>query len=305
MYGHESRGRLRSGNSLYMIGIGRFIADRGVTHRETEAHLTLSLRKGMRRKWDRALSCFAALGLLLISQLSQAQTVNSIIEAEQARIRQAQQQQEQINDIVERTRSDFDNYQRELRQIYTLEVYNQVQQSLVDDQNRQLDELRASIDQVSVVERQITPLMIRMITGLAEFIELDVPFLLEERRARVQFLNSLIDRSDVSVAEKFRNVMEAWEIELDYGTFPETYGGTVTIDGVNRQVEFLKIGRVALLFLTPDRQIAGRWNPNTRSWDYPLEADLRDAVEQGVDMVSSGNAASAALFLVPVAPPEE
>jgi Protein of unknown function (DUF3450) len=259
----------------------------------------------MRRNPTCALWRLGALGALLISQSSHAQALNGLIDAEQNRIRQAQQQQQQIDQVVERTRSDFDDYQRELRQIYTLQVFNQVQQRLVDDQNRQLDELRASIDQVSVVERQITPLMVRMISGLQEFIDLDVPFLLEERRARVKFLETLVDRSDVSVAEKFRNVMEAWEIELDYGTFPETYEGTVSIDGVNREVNFLKIGRLALLFLTPDRQVAGRYDPRTKTWEYPLDADLRDAVERGLEMVNTGNAASAQLFLVPIAPPEE
>lgn len=259
----------------------------------------------MRRKPDRTLVWGSALAAVLIAEWTQAQTVNSLIEAEQNRIRQSQQQQEQINQVVERTRSDFDDYQRELRQIYTLEVFNMVQQRLVDDQNRQLDELRASIDQVSVVERQIMPLMIRMIDGLGAFVELDAPFLLEERRARVQFLNDLVDRSDVSVAEKFRNVMEAWVIEVDYGTFPETYGGILPIDGVDRDVQFLKIGRAALLFLTPDRSVAGRWNPRTRDWDYPLEADLRDAVEQGLEMVNTGNTAAVELFMVPLAPPEE
>jgi hypothetical protein len=146
--------------------------------------------------------------------------------------------------------------------------------------------------------------MTRMIEGLGEFIELDVPFLLEERRQRVEFLAALVDRSDVTVAEKFRNVMEAWQIELDYGTFPETYGGTVNIDGVNRQVDFLKIGRIALLFITPDRQVAGRWVASSRSWEYPLPDDLRGAVEDGLTMVEAG-AASAALFMVPLAPPEE
>jgi Protein of unknown function (DUF3450) len=259
----------------------------------------------MRRKPTRALLRLGAISALLISQLSHAQSLNGLVEAEQNRIRQAQQQQQQIDQIVQRTRSDFDEYQRELRQINTVQVFNQVQQRLVDDQNRQLDELRASIDQVSVVERQIMPLMVRMIAGLQSFIDLDVPFLVDERHARVQFLESLVDRSDVSVAEKFRNVMEAWEIELDYGTFPETYEGTVQIDGIERDVDFLKIGRLALLFLTPDRQVAGRYDPRTKTWEYPLDADLRDAVEAGLDMVSTGNAASAKLLLLPIAPPEE
>jgi hypothetical protein len=179
-----------------------------------------------------------------------------------------------------------------------------VQQRLVDDQNDDLAQLRESIDQVSVIERQILPLMTRMIDGLEDFIELDAPFLLEERRARVQFLKDLVDRSDVSVAEKFRNVMEAWQIENDYGTFNDSYSGTIEIDGVMRQVDFLKIGRVALLFLTPDRQIAGRYNPGTRQWEYPLDVDLRDSVLEGLEMLDAGPA-SASLFTIPIAPPEE
>ena len=155
-----------------------------------------------------------------------------------------------------------------------------------------------------MIERQILPLMTRMIDGLEDFIELDAPFLLDERRARVQFLNELVDRSDVSVAEKFRNVMEAWQTENDYGAFNDTYLGTVEINGAARQVEFLKIGRVALLYLTPDRQIAGRWNPRTRSWEQVPE-DLRSSILQGLEMVNSGSPADAQLFTIPIAPPEE
>lgn len=258
----------------------------------------------MRAKPHRALLLFGAVGALMIATTGSAQTVQSIVDAETARIRQAQQQQDQIDGVVEQTRDAFDEYQRILKEIYTLEVYNNVQQRLVDDQNRDLDQLRESINQVSVIERQILPLMTRMIEGLDAFIALDVPFLVAEREARVAFLRSLIDRSDVTVAEKFRNVMEAWQIENDYGTFNDTYGGTVLIDGVQRRVNFLKIGRVALLFLTPDRLVAGRYNQRSREWEYPLDGDLRDAVLQGLDMVNAGPA-SAALFTIPVAPPED
>ena len=246
-----------------------------------------------------------AIGTLWWSGAAIGQNLEAIVEAELGRIRTAQQQQDQIDGIVEQTRDAFDEYQRVLKEIETLEVYNNVQQRLVDDQNRDLQQLRDSIDQVSIIERQILPLMTRMISGLAAFIELDSPFLLEDRRERVEFLNDLVDRSDVSVAEKFRNVMEAWQTENDYGTFNDTYLGNVDIDGTERQVEFLKIGRVALLFVTPDRQIAGRWNAATRSWEYPLDTDLRNDIILGLDMVNSGSPADAQLFTIPIAPPEE
>ena len=243
-------------------------------------------------------------GALCLSDIAAAQTVDDIVTLERRRLNLAQEQQNQINAIVEDTRDDFDEYQRVLKEIYTLEVYNNVQQRLVDDQNADLAQLRESIDQVSVIERQILPLMTRMITGLEQFIMLDAPFLRDERLARVQFLNDLVDRSDVSVAEKFRNVMEAWQIENDYGTFNDSYAGRIDIDGVSRRVDFLKIGRLALLFVTPDRSLAGRWNPVTNAWEYPLPDDLRDSVVEGLEMLEAGPA-SAALFTIPIAPPEE
>ncbi len=146
--------------------------------------------------------------------------------------------------------------------------------------------------------------MTRMIDGLAAFIELDMPFLLEERRARVEFLNDLVDRSDVTVAEKFRNVMEAWQIENDYGTFSETYTAPLEVNGQVREVDFLKIGRVALLYITPDRQTAGAWDQRSKSWVALDAADLRDSVAQGIDIVNASSA-SAEIFVVPIAPPEE
>lgn len=260
----------------------------------------------MIRKPHRALLLLGAFGTMLASQASfaQAQGVQRIIDAEQRRIQEAQEAQDQIDAVVEQTRSAFDEYQRVLDEIYTLEVYNQVQQRLVDDQNRDLDQLRASIDQVSVIERQVMPLMTRMIDGLSAFIELDVPFLLEERRARVEFLESLVDRSDVTVAEKFRNVMEAWQIENDYGMFSETYSGQLDVMGTVRQVDFLKIGRVALLYLTPDGQVAGAWDKRTRSWTAPLDDQSRAAIAEGLDIVTTGSAA-AEMFTIPITPPEE
>jgi len=247
-------------------------------------------------------SAVLLMGLIggLTASLSHAQ-VNAIIQAEQSRIQQAQAAQDQIDSIVTQTRSRFDEYQRLLKEIDNLVVYNTLLQAQVDDQNRELDELRTSIDQVTVIERQILPLMTRMIAGLEQFIALDVPFLLNERNARVANLRALLSRSDVTTAEQFRNVMEAWQIETDYGATSETYTDEVTIDGTTREVDFIKIGRVALLYLTPNGQLASAWDQRTRTW-VPLDAEYRESIRQGLRVLATG---SPEMFVIPVAPPEE
>lgn len=255
----------------------------------------------MRGKAKSAVLLMSAVGGLLVSNFALAQ-VDAIISAEERRIQQAQAAQDQIDDVVATTRARFDEYQGLLKEIDGLVVYNTLLQNQIDDQNRNLQELRESIEQVTVVERQILPLMTRMIAGLEQFVELDVPFLLDERRARIAALKTLLDRSDVTAAEQFRNVMEAWQIEVnDYGSNSETYTDQIEIDGVVREVEFLKIGRIALVYLTPDGRTAGAWDQRTRQW-VPLDETYNDDIRLGIETVRTG---SPALFTIPVPPPEE
>jgi hypothetical protein len=228
--------------------------------------------------------------------------VNAIISAEERRIQQAQQAQDQIDGIVATTRARFDEYQGLLKEIAGLEVYNTLLQNQIDDQNRQLTELRTSIDNVTVIERQILPLMTRMIAGLERFIEFDVPFLLDERRANVAFLKTLLNRSDVTAAEQFRNVVEAWQIEMtDYGQNSEIYTAELEINGTMREVEFLRVGRIALVYLTPDGQRAGAWDQRSRQW-VELDSSYNDAIRHGIETVRTR---SFEIIEVPVAPPEE
>ena len=95
------------------------------------------------------------------------------------------------------------DYKIVLKEIEGLRVYNRQLEKQISNQEKEMAQLSSSIDEVTVIERQITPLMLRMIDGLEQFVELDVPFLLEERRDRIERLREIMDRADVAVSEKF------------------------------------------------------------------------------------------------------
>ena len=116
-----------------------------------------------------------------------------------------------------------------------------------------------------MIERQITPLMLRMIDGLEQFVSLDLPFLLDERNERIDRLREMMDRADVAVSEQFSQVLRAFQIENEYGRTMETYADTINIDGVDRKADVLKVGRVALVFQTPDGTETGMWNKESGS----------------------------------------
>jgi hypothetical protein len=244
-----------------------------------------------------------ALGGVFAASHGAAQTtVDTLVEAEEQRIQEAQADQDEIDGIVATTRSRFDEYQALLKEIEGLESYTDLLQAQIDDQNQTLATLRRSIDNVTVIERQILPLMTRMIAGLERFIELDLPFRLEERLENVEFLKDLVRSSDFTIAEQFRNVIEGWQIEVnDYGQNSEIYTDIIQIDGRPREVEILRIGRVVLAYLTPDGSDAGIYDPRAREW-VPLDDEMNAEIRAGIESVRTGNPVQ---FVVPVAPPEE
>jgi hypothetical protein len=134
-----------------------------------------------------------------------------------------------------------------------------------------MDLLQESITDVAVTERQILPLMLRMIDALERFIQLDVPFLAEERQERVEKLRRLMGRSDVTVAEKSRRVFEAYQIENEYGRTIESYTAKLDLDGASYDAEFLRIGRLGLLYSTVGSNELGYWDYRMGSWQ-PLES---------------------------------
>ena len=231
-----------------------------------------------------------------------AADLDNVIRKGDERIRVAQASQDRIDDVVEATRSLENQYRTVLKEIDGLEVYTGLLSSQVQAQGAEIDDLGASIDQVTVIERQITPLMIRMIEGLEQFVVLDVPFLLDERRERVEGLKELMARADVSVAEKFRRVTEAYQIEIDYGRTMLAYKGTLELEGGLREVNFLRVGRVGLYYQSVDAERTGVWNKAAGQWQALDSSEARNQVRLGLRMANKQVAPD--LLLLPVPAPE-
>jgi hypothetical protein len=142
--------------------------------------------------------------------------------------------------------------------------------------------------------------MARMISTLKKFIELDVPFLPEERTKRVNDLSAMMERADISVAEKFRRVLEAYQIEVDYGRTIEAYSGNLVVDGQDMEVDFLRIGRVSLVYQTRDGSRLGEWKQSAQQpgqWQA-LSQDYRLGINKALRIARKQLAPD--LIMVPV-----
>ena len=232
---------------------------------------------------------------------AQSVTVDQVLQADQRRLNLAQESQERINQVVEGARSLTDQYRAVNKEIDGLKVYNRLMTAQTNGQNATLEDISISMDQVDVINRQIFPLMERMIDGLEQSIALDIPFLMEERTSRVASLKETMERSDVSVAEKFRKVMEAYQIENDYGSSNEYYTQSLEIGGQVREYNMLRIGRIGLYFQSDDTSVTGWWNAELGEYEE-LGNEHRNEVRKGIRVARQLIAPE--LVLLPVPAPD-
>ena len=186
-----------------------------------------------------------------------------------------------VSNLSDETQDLLGQYRLVLQQIDRLIAYNDYVERLIVDQEAQITDIRKQLDQFALIERGIVPLMLDSIEILDKFIDLDVPFLLEERKARVARLRTIMDLSDVTVSEKYRQIMDAYQIETTYGRDIEAYTGLLEIDGESRQVDFLRIGRTSLTYQTPDQEETGFWNKQAGQWEK-LPNKYQSYVTQGL-----------------------
>jgi hypothetical protein len=251
-------------------------------------------------KWTSRLLTICACIAIIVPLVGSAQSLSKVLDAEKQRTKLAQQSQQNVDKVVDDTRKKEDEYKRLLKEIEGLRIYNTLLQRQIDGQTVRMEQMAVAIDQVGVISRQIVPSMTRMIESLEVFIELDVPFLMEERTQRVAKLNALMVDPTVNDAEKFRKVTEAYQIENDYGRTIESYKDLIEIDGQERQVEFLRIGRVSYMYQTEDGKISGVWDQDARRWD---EADAyKNEIRAGLKIAKKQVAPD--LLLLPVSAPE-
>ncbi len=174
--------------------------------------------------------------------------------------------------------------------------------------NAQLEQhLRSQQTEITAVEQEIAgldataaavePLLQKMFTQFEEFVKGDVPFFATERAARLEKLRDLMARVDASPGERFRRLVEAYQIEMEYGRTMSAYKGKLA-DG--RDADFVRLGRVSLFYRTVDGVESGYWDQQQKTW--VADRNSARAIEQALAIAKEQKAAD--LIVVPVPVPQ-
>ena len=186
--------------------------------------------------------------------------------------------QDRIDQTERQTDKIVNEYKVVSKQVEGLKLYNEQKRIQIQAQLDLMDKLDNQLTQVVVIQRQIPPLAQKMLDTLETFISLDTPFRKEERRERVDLVRSSLAKPKVTASEQVRQVLEAYNIEAEYGRKIDTYEDELS-DGT--VVNILVIGRIGMFYQTKDERTSGRWNNETGEWEElssSYRKPIRDAI---------------------------
>lgn len=200
--------------------------------------------------------------------------------------------QKRVDALAEQGRDLSEDYRTTLRESEGLKLYLTQLRAQLDSQQEEMQVIREESAQLDRTNIEIQPLMGRMLGSLEQFVELDVPFLKADRVMRVAKLNEMMPRADVTVSEKYRRIVEAYQIEMEYGRTIEAYKGVLG----DKEVEFLRVGRVGLFYQTPDSGETGYWDVDKKAW--AVDNGYAEGVREGLKVALKQ--ASPNLLIVPI-----
>lgn len=268
----------------------------------------MSIRRSwiLRRTWPFGLVAGLAAGVAFAADppapaapAAPAKSIDPAIREQLATDEAAIAAQKRLNELSDETRELLLQYRQYTSETKNLAAYTSQLATQVASQAEELAFVNKQLEEIEVTSREVMPLMQKMLATLERFVELDVPFQPGERSKRVASLREMMGRADVSISEKFRRIIEAYQIETEYGRTLEAYSGELGEGDGARTVRFLRIGRIALLYQTLDGRETGYWDASQKKW--VVDESYRHAVQAGFDVADKKGAPD--LLTAPVPAP--
>jgi len=215
----------------------------------------------------------------LFSQEIVDTTINSQVDASNESI----VLQNKIDELDIESKKIYFDYKDTLNEYNSLKNYDDQLAQIIEAQIEEISSINEQLESLDTINIDILPLLKRMVDSLSKFIEIDIPFLIDERIERVKDLDQLIIRADVTTAEKFRKIFEAYQLEANFGKTIEAYQGFLDIDGDERAVDYFRLGRLGLFYRTPNGRETGYWESNSKAWVH-MGSSLDDEIKAALDI---------------------
>ena len=238
---------------------------------------------------------------LLGSALALSDQIQPLLDVAEERAKSEQVSQIKIDSMDDDTSLIVNEYKTVSKQIEGLRVYNAQMRKQIERQEERLKEIDKTMKEAQIMQRQTPPFTRRMLAGIEKSIELDMPFHLAERKERIAFAKAAIDNPTVSSAEGLRQVLETFNVEMEYGRKLDNYKDTINIEGQPREVNVLRVGRLSLVYQSSDESLTGAWDNKKQEW-VALDNSYRNPTKKGLRIAN--RLATVSMLELPIPNPE-
>ena len=192
--------------------------------------------------------------------------IDQILEENNNTIVESESSQDKVDNLSDEKDSLLAEWKVVVKQVEGLRIYNAQKRAQIKAQEDRLLVLENQTKEIDTTKRLIPGVMTNIALRLEKDIKDNAPFLIDVRLGRVnQVLDILVDPT-VTESERVRQVLEAVNIEREYGRTIETYEDAIVLDGEEKVVNILRIGRLALLYQLKDQSEAGVWDNELKEW---------------------------------------
>ena len=135
------------------------------------------------------------MAMILVLPGAYAQVLESSVQTETGINQAASTSQKRVTRLAQQTADLLAEYRSVVRETESLKIYNDNLEKVVMDQREEVVSINQQLNGLEATNRGIVPLMLEMIDTLDKIVEGDMPFRLEERRARVVRLRNMMDQA--------------------------------------------------------------------------------------------------------------
>lgn len=222
----------------------------------------------------------AAFAGLTLPAVAQGQLGQAIQKGEQA-TKRAEATQQRINQLDDERSDMVGEFRTLLQRKQAAELYARQQEKVVESQRRELVSLQDQLERVDEITAQTVPMLLDMVADLEAFVEADLPFRLDQRRERIETLKTAMEDAQVPIVEQYRLIIEAYQSEMEYGRTVQTWPETLTIDDKEVKVDMFLYGRVALVYMSPDKRYAARYDRALGDF-VPVENKFKEDIAKAI-----------------------
>lgn len=245
--------------------------------------------------------CALAAVWLEPARADEPEQLRAVVGEETRGVTDSADSQARVNELDDATQKLLSEYRQVTAKSEGMKIYNEQVAVQIPSQNQEIESIQRQLQEVETTQREVLPLMQKMLDTLEQFVGLDVPFLTEERGKRIAVLQEMMRRADVTISEKYRRIVEAYQIEMEYGRTLEAYEAQMGEGDQARTVQFLKVGRIVLMYQTLDRKETGYWDADKKQW--VVDDDYRHAF--AVNLAVAKKQGAPDLLIVPVPAPKQ